>query len=271
MLRAWRARDRYDENLRTDLALPDRDQHLPDRAGRSRPPPAARSRPASAGRATTRTPRSSPRSTCRCSSRSRTRGSRVRPRRRYDAGVYDWRWSRPCGCFRHGSARSSSCATSARSRPPRRRRSRDAARPAPVPRPRRLWTFHRARLRHAGTDWRMVPASGQPAAACCRAENGAYELHTLQVLTVTSARISHNASSRMCGCSRRSTFPERSADPVRRISGILAESEKAFLKRVSRVRTPVTVRSGTPGRMPVPASRFRHISLLRQRPRERNT
>jgi RNA polymerase sigma-70 factor (ECF subfamily) len=46
-----------------------------------------------------------------------------------------------------------------------------------------------------GDDWRMVPtsANGQPsAAAYCRGESGAYELHTLQVFTVTPSGISHN-------------------------------------------------------------------------------
>jgi RNA polymerase sigma-70 factor (ECF subfamily) len=46
-----------------------------------------------------------------------------------------------------------------------------------------------------GTDWRMVPlaANGQPAvAAYCQGERGAYELHTLQVLTVTPAGIARN-------------------------------------------------------------------------------
>jgi RNA polymerase sigma-70 factor (ECF subfamily) len=44
-----------------------------------------------------------------------------------------------------------------------------------------------------GDDWRTVPvsANGQPAfAAYCRGERGAYELHTLQVFTVTAAGIS---------------------------------------------------------------------------------
>ncbi len=47
-----------------------------------------------------------------------------------------------------------------------------------------------------GTDWRMFPvaANGQPAAAAyCRGAHGAYDLHTLQVFTVTPAGIARNA------------------------------------------------------------------------------
>jgi RNA polymerase sigma-70 factor (ECF subfamily) len=46
-----------------------------------------------------------------------------------------------------------------------------------------------------GQDWRMVPvlANGQPSvAAYCRGDGGGYELHTLQVFTVTPGGISHN-------------------------------------------------------------------------------
>jgi RNA polymerase sigma-70 factor, ECF subfamily len=46
-----------------------------------------------------------------------------------------------------------------------------------------------------GTGWRMVPAAanGQPAvAAYIRTGDGGYQLHTLQVLTVTGAGISRN-------------------------------------------------------------------------------
>jgi RNA polymerase sigma-70 factor (ECF subfamily) len=46
-----------------------------------------------------------------------------------------------------------------------------------------------------GTDWRLVhtAANGQPAlAAYVRGDDGRYQLHTLQVLTVTGDRISHN-------------------------------------------------------------------------------
>jgi len=46
-----------------------------------------------------------------------------------------------------------------------------------------------------GTDWRLIrtTANGQPAVATyCRGAGGAYELHTLQVFTVTSEGISHN-------------------------------------------------------------------------------
>jgi RNA polymerase sigma-70 factor (ECF subfamily) len=45
-----------------------------------------------------------------------------------------------------------------------------------------------------GDDWRLVStsANGQPsAAAYCRGERGAYELHTVQVFTVTPSGISH--------------------------------------------------------------------------------
>jgi RNA polymerase sigma-70 factor (ECF subfamily) len=46
-----------------------------------------------------------------------------------------------------------------------------------------------------GTDWRMLPvqANGQPAvAAYVRAHNGSYDLHTLQVFTVTRSGVSRN-------------------------------------------------------------------------------
>lgn len=46
-----------------------------------------------------------------------------------------------------------------------------------------------------GRDWRTVPltANAQPAmAAYCRADDGSYQLHTLQVFTVTPAGIAHN-------------------------------------------------------------------------------
>jgi RNA polymerase sigma-70 factor, ECF subfamily len=46
-----------------------------------------------------------------------------------------------------------------------------------------------------GEDWRMVPAfaNGQPSvAAYCRGGSGGYELHTLQVFTITPGGISHN-------------------------------------------------------------------------------
>jgi RNA polymerase sigma-70 factor (TIGR02960 family) len=46
-----------------------------------------------------------------------------------------------------------------------------------------------------GTDWRMLPtaANGQPAlAAYVRGQDGAYQAHSLQVLTVTAAGISRN-------------------------------------------------------------------------------
>jgi len=46
-----------------------------------------------------------------------------------------------------------------------------------------------------GTDWRMLPAAanGQPAiAAYVRGDDRGYQLHTLQVLTVTRAGISRN-------------------------------------------------------------------------------
>jgi RNA polymerase sigma-70 factor, ECF subfamily len=46
-----------------------------------------------------------------------------------------------------------------------------------------------------GTDWRMIrtSANAQPAvAAYCRAADGAYELHTLQVFTVTAAGVARN-------------------------------------------------------------------------------
>jgi RNA polymerase sigma-70 factor (ECF subfamily) len=46
-----------------------------------------------------------------------------------------------------------------------------------------------------GTDWRMRPAAanGQPAvAAYVRVPDGRYQLHTLQVFTVTAGRVSHN-------------------------------------------------------------------------------
>lgn len=53
------------------------------------------------------------------------------------------------------------------------------------------WVFEKA-----GSHWRMLPvsANGQPAlAAYRRAESGAYEMHTLQVFTVTAAGISRNS------------------------------------------------------------------------------
>jgi RNA polymerase sigma-70 factor (ECF subfamily) len=46
-----------------------------------------------------------------------------------------------------------------------------------------------------GTRWRMVAAAAntQPAVvAYCRGDDGAYHLHTLQVLTVTGDRVAHN-------------------------------------------------------------------------------
>jgi RNA polymerase sigma-70 factor (ECF subfamily) len=52
------------------------------------------------------------------------------------------------------------------------------------------WVFARR-----GTDWRLIPtvANGQPAVvAYCRGAEGGYQLHTLQVLTVTPHGLSHN-------------------------------------------------------------------------------
>jgi len=53
------------------------------------------------------------------------------------------------------------------------------------------WVFTKA-----GTDWRMLPvsANGQTAvAAYARGQSGEFEIHTLQVFTVTSAGISRNS------------------------------------------------------------------------------
>jgi RNA polymerase sigma-70 factor (ECF subfamily) len=47
----------------------------------------------------------------------------------------------------------------------------------------------------AGTDWRLRPvaANGQPGFAAYARVDGRYELHTLQVFTVTAAGISRNS------------------------------------------------------------------------------
>jgi RNA polymerase sigma-70 factor, ECF subfamily len=53
------------------------------------------------------------------------------------------------------------------------------------------WVFE-----HAGTDWRLEPVAangGQPGFAAYRRTGGGYELHTLQVFTVTAAGISRNS------------------------------------------------------------------------------
>ncbi len=52
------------------------------------------------------------------------------------------------------------------------------------------WVF-----RHAGTDWRLmtVSANGQPGFAAYRNVDGSYELHTLQIFTVTARGISRNS------------------------------------------------------------------------------
>lgn len=48
---------------------------------------------------------------------------------------------------------------------------------------------------HAGTDWRLQPVSGngQPGFAAYRRVGGGYELHTLQLFTVTADGISRNS------------------------------------------------------------------------------
>ena len=52
------------------------------------------------------------------------------------------------------------------------------------------WVFE-----NAGTDWRLEPvaANGQPGFAAYRRVGGGYELHTLQIFTVTAAGISRNS------------------------------------------------------------------------------
>jgi RNA polymerase sigma-70 factor, ECF subfamily len=52
------------------------------------------------------------------------------------------------------------------------------------------WVFE-----HAGTDWRLTPvaANGQPGFAAYRRAGDGYELHTLQVFTVTAGGISRNS------------------------------------------------------------------------------
>ncbi|WP_331769851.1 sigma-70 family RNA polymerase sigma factor (plasmid) [Embleya sp. NBC_00888] len=52
------------------------------------------------------------------------------------------------------------------------------------------WVFEAA-----GTDWRLKPvaANGQPGFAAYRRVGGGYELHTLQIFTVTAAGISRNS------------------------------------------------------------------------------
>jgi RNA polymerase sigma-70 factor (ECF subfamily) len=52
------------------------------------------------------------------------------------------------------------------------------------------WVFQKA-----GTDWRLtaVSANGQPGFAAYRRVGGGYELHTLQILTVTAEGISRNS------------------------------------------------------------------------------
>jgi RNA polymerase sigma-70 factor (ECF subfamily) len=51
------------------------------------------------------------------------------------------------------------------------------------------WVFE-----HAGTDWSLKPvaANGQPGFAAYRRDGGRYELHTLQIFTVTAEGISRN-------------------------------------------------------------------------------
>jgi len=52
------------------------------------------------------------------------------------------------------------------------------------------WVFEKA-----GTDWCLKPvaANGQPGFAAYRRVGGGYELHTLQIFTVTSEGISRNS------------------------------------------------------------------------------
>jgi len=52
------------------------------------------------------------------------------------------------------------------------------------------WVFE-----HAGTDWRLTPvaANGQPGFAAYRRAGAGYELHTLQIFTVTAGGISRNS------------------------------------------------------------------------------
>jgi RNA polymerase sigma-70 factor (ECF subfamily) len=52
------------------------------------------------------------------------------------------------------------------------------------------WVFE-----HAGTDWRLQPvaANGQPGFAAYRRVDGSYDLHTLQIFTVTAGGISRNS------------------------------------------------------------------------------
>ncbi len=52
------------------------------------------------------------------------------------------------------------------------------------------WVFAKA-----GTDWRLkaLAANGQPAFAAYRRVGGGYELHTLQIFTVTAEGISRNS------------------------------------------------------------------------------
>ena len=52
------------------------------------------------------------------------------------------------------------------------------------------WVFEQA-----GTDWRLMPvaANGQPGFAAYRGVGGGYELHTLQIFTVTAEGISRNS------------------------------------------------------------------------------
>jgi RNA polymerase sigma-70 factor (ECF subfamily) len=52
------------------------------------------------------------------------------------------------------------------------------------------WVFEKA-----GTDWclRAVAANGQPGFAAYRRVGGGYELHTVQIFTVTAEGISRNS------------------------------------------------------------------------------
>jgi RNA polymerase sigma-70 factor (ECF subfamily) len=61
--------------------------------------------------------------------------------------------------------------------------------------PRNYGLFMEWVFAQAGTDWRLktVEANGQPGFAAYRRADGAYELHTLQIFTVTSEGISRNS------------------------------------------------------------------------------
>ena len=95
------------------------------------------------------------------------------------------------------------------------------------------WVFE-----HAGTDWRLqaVAANGQPGFAAYRRVGDGYELHTLQIFTVTVEGISRNSVFQdpevfasfglAAGTRRRASISES--------EGALAEASGAVMSAASR-------------------------------------